>query len=329
MKRITSYTPPAAMKMPAKRLVVDPGGPTEQRYTFFDRVEIRRRQGDPEPGVIYVDDPTVSSTHCVITQSPEGRCFVRDQSRNGTRLDGRRLVPNIEVEMIVGQKLSVGHDTVFRLKGEPAARAAPDSGIAGQTYSGTAEEVENRTVTVLVGDIADYTVMVQDASATELQASVNRLFGRLEREVVHHGGTIKEHQGDAVFAFWEDGIEPRTLAACRAALCLNELVETLAGDRDVWSLEDFPLRMDWALTTGPVIIHSFGGDHPVGLSMIGEPVVLAFRLEKLATVETGPIVACPVTREEAGGAFAFDSLGPRQVKGFDTPTEVYALTGHV
>ncbi|MHC4786986.1 MAG: adenylate/guanylate cyclase domain-containing protein, partial [Planctomycetota bacterium] len=173
----------------------------------------------------------------------------------------------------------------------------------------------------------DYTVLVQEAPGAALQASVNRLFGRLEREVVRGGGTVKEHQGDALFAFWEEGTEPRAPAACRAALALHRLAEELALDRGVWALDDFPLRMDWALTTGPVLIHSIGGARPTGLSMIGEPVVLAFRLEKLAGDETGPIVACPATRGEAGGAFVFDSLGCKQVKGFEAPVEVFALKG--
>jgi adenylate cyclase len=178
-----------------------------------------------------------------------------------------------------------------------------------------------------VGDIRDYTLLVQEAPAADLQASISRLFGRMEREVVRAGGTVKEHQGDALFAFWEDAAEPRAIAACRAALALNGLAEQLAGDRAVWALDDFPLRMDWALTTGPVIIHSHGGDRPTGLSVIGEPVVLAFRLEKLVSDDTGPIVACAATRSEAGGRFVFDHLGARQAKGFDAPVEVYALRG--
>jgi class 3 adenylate cyclase len=314
--------------MPPKHLIVGAGGPGEQRYTFFDRIEIRRHQPEPQPGVVFVDDPTVSSQHCVITQTPDGHCFVRDLSRNGTRLDGRRLVPNIEVEMIVGQVLSVGKQTQFRLEGEAVSRGSSGS-RAPVSYAGTTEQVESRTVTVLVGDIRDYTVLVQEAPATQLQSSVSRLFGRLEREVARGGGTVKEHQGDAIFAFWEEGMEPRAVAACRAALALHRLAQELARDRGVWSLDDYPLRMDWALTTGPVIIHSFGGDRPTGLSVIGEPVVLAFRLEKLVSDETGPIVACPATRNEAGGAFVFDSLGPKQAKGFETPVEVFALRGPI
>lgn len=322
-----SYTPPApAPNTPAKHLIVNGGGPDEQRYTFFDRVEIRRRQPDSEPGVVAIDDPTVSSRHCVITQTHEGLCFVRDVSRNGTRLDGRRLVPNIEVEITPGQVLSVGHETQLVLGGESAS-AKPRSSIVGEAFVGTTEEVESRRVTVLVGDIRDYTILVQEAPATALQASVSRLFERLDREVVRHGGTVKEHQGDALFAFWEVGMEPHAIAACRAALALDRLVKTLAADRDVWTLHDFPLRMEWALTTGPVLIHSFGGAHPTGLSVVGEPVVLAFRMEKLAGDETGPIVACPVTREEAGGCFLFDNRRQEHIKGFERPIEVCTLRG--
>jgi class 3 adenylate cyclase len=305
---------------------VDAGSPREQRYTFFDRIEIRRLQPEPQPGVVFVDDSTVSSQHCVISQSPDGHCFVRDLSRNGTRLDGRRLVPNLEVEMTVGQVLSVGKHTRFRLEGE-AAGGSSGSRTRTDSFAGTTEQVESRTVTVLVGDIRDYTAMVQEAPPTELQASVSRLFGRLEREVARGGGTVKEHQGDALFAFWEDSMEPRAVAACRAALALHRLAEDLAHDRSVWSLEEYPLRMDWALTTGPVIIHSFGGNRPTGLSVVGEPVVLAFRLEKLVSDDTGPIVACLETRSEAGGSFVFDNLGPKQAKGFETPIEVFALRG--
>ena len=41
-------------------------------------------------------------------QEPDGRCFIRDMSRNGTRVDGRRLSPNLTTEFELGQVLQVG-----------------------------------------------------------------------------------------------------------------------------------------------------------------------------------------------------------------------------
>jgi class 3 adenylate cyclase len=99
--------------------------------------------------------------------------------------------------------------------------------------------------------------------------------------------------------------------------------------------------MDWALATGEVSIDSFGGDTPVGLSMIGEPVVLACRLEKFATDATGPILACRNTRDMVARALRdpgpnaaaeakapplqFVDLGEMHAKGFDQPDHVFAV----
>jgi class 3 adenylate cyclase len=85
--------------------------------------------------------------------------------------------------------------------------------------------------------------------------------------------------------------------------------------------------MDWALTTGLVAISGYGGENVLGLSMVGESVVLAFRLEKLADETTGPIVVCPDTRLMAATTFEFEDLGSRTAAGFDAPQRIYALVG--
>jgi class 3 adenylate cyclase len=75
-----------------------------------------------------------------------------------------------------------------------------------------------------------------------------------------------------------------------------------------------------------VVIDSIGGTHQrAGLSMVGEAVVLAFRLEKFATDGTGPIVTCSMTKTMAGQAFRFRDLGEMHAKGFDRADHVFAL----
>ena len=59
--------------------------------------------------------------------------------------------------------------------------------------------------------------------------------------------------------------------------------------------------------------------------MVGEPVVLAFRLEKFANDETGPILVCPATKGMAADHFELFDLGEMQAKGFDRPDHVFAL----
>lgn len=320
---LASYRSPPFSDYPSKCLVTEAG--SNESYLFYERLEIGRfHPSRLQVGLLLIKDPTVSSRHCVITQNPDGRCFVRDTSRNGTRLDGRRLSPNSKTEIGVGQVLSVGQKLRLRLEGEEVATFIEEESASVQTMG-----VANTTiVTILVGDIRNFTTLVQKAPPAVLQESVARVFARLEREVVVHGGTLKEFQGDALFAFWEQGSTlDHAVDACRAALRLQALSEELARDASVWTVEDFPLEMDWALTTGLVVISGYGGENILGLSMVGESVVLAFRIEKLADESTGSIIVCPDTHMMASKQLEFRDLGSKTAKGFDAPQRVYALIG--
>jgi len=85
--------------------------------------------------------------------------------------------------------------------------------------------------------------------------------------------------------------------------------------------------LHWALSTGLVLIDSIGQGATAGLSMMGEPVVRAFRMEKHAGGEAGRILAYQATREAAGAGFTFRDLGEVLAKGFDRPDRVHALAG--
>ena len=107
MRALRYRAPGGAAALPFA-LVVGKDSADEQRFPFARRIEIGRREaGAPEyEGRLLVDDASVSSLHCVIVRGPDGRCFVRDTSRNGTWLDGVRLIPNREQEIRPGQALN-------------------------------------------------------------------------------------------------------------------------------------------------------------------------------------------------------------------------------
>jgi len=311
------------VEYPAKWLVGVEGTSPDKVFLFFDRIEIGRfNSARLLPGNLLVEDRTVSSHHCVITQDPDGRCFIRDKSRNGTRVDGRRLSPNLTTDLGLGQVVSVGRGLRLRLEGMP-----PEREISSVSDTSTLGVSPMTTVTVLVGDIRNYTNLVRLAGCTEIQESVNRIFEVLEREVEKLGGTLKEFQGDAIFAFWErnDTTQCHASQACRAALHLNDVVRRLAADPEVWGIPSHPLAMDFALATGLVTISGYGSDGAMGLSMVGESVVLAFRIEKFANEKTGPIIVCPDTMNLAQEGFKFKSIGKHRAKGFDEEHSLYAL----
>lgn len=311
----------------SKQLVVYPDTMHEKRFTFYKKIEIGRYREERKKlvGVLLIMDPTVSSQHCTITQLSDGRCYIRDTSRNGTRLDGKRLVPNVEVEVKMNQVIGIGNRHEFLLVGESSevSESYPTMGIGG-----TMLDIRSMNVTVLVGDIRDYTGLVQRPDTAAVQQAIRRVFHKLEEKVTQFGGTIKEFHGDAIFAYWEANLsENQAVDACRAVLSLDQFSRQLARDDSIWNIPDFPLQLDWALATGQVTIDTIGEDRPTGLSVIGVPVVLAFRIEKFANDETGPIVVCPKTQAEASAVFKFKDLGERYSKGFDEASRIFALIG--
>ncbi|MDP2322206.1 MAG: adenylate/guanylate cyclase domain-containing protein [Acidobacteriota bacterium] len=327
------YTPPAAHADCAPCfLIAGLGSEHVTRFPFYEQVEIGRDDGQHgAAGSLLIADRLVSRRHCIVFRGPDGRCWIRDVSRNGTRIDGRRLVPSIEVELRSGQKISVTEAFDLVLESPPLDPApAPHEAKARlglSTYSSSALVF----ATLLVGDIRDYTVLVRRAPLALLQQSVNRVLAALSEAVGHLGGTTKEYQGDALVAFWEGGAhgEQVVAKACHAALELDRRVRHLASDHSVWQVEGLGLEMDWALASGPVMINAFGGEQVGGLSMIGEPIVLAFRLEKFVNAETGRILVCPVTHQMAGSRFEFRDLGEMLAKGFSKPDRVFSLEREV
>lgn len=61
--------------------------------------------------------------------------------------------------------------------------------------------------------------------------------------------------------------------------------------------------------------------------MVGEAVVLAYRLEKAANDVTGSPLACARTRAEAAAWFDFRDAGALSLAGFDTLVPAFQLLG--
>ena len=309
-------------------LIYQPDTPEERAYAFTEQIIVGRRsdRSNEMAGRVTIDDPTVSGRHCIVRQTLDGKFLIRDESRNGTKVRGRRLVPNVEVEIQPGDAISVTGRHCLRVAVDDAAIEVDVVHDYGET---SALKVSETEVTIVVGDIAGYTTLNQRFDASAVVGPLGKVFAELEAVVNEHEGSIKEYQGDAIFAFWErDEADPKwhVLQACRAALALRDRVALIAGDRAVWTIPDFPLAMEWALTTGEVMIRAIGGDRPTGLAMVGDAVNYAFRLEKLAGEQTGTILACQTTRDRAEESFRFRSIGVHEVKG-RSAEPVFALDG--
>ena len=307
------------MRRKARLCVPNQSGELEA-HTFVDQIIVGRRapRAKTDAHVILVDKK-VSGRHCIIAQSDTGTFVIRDVSRNGVRVDGRRIIPNVELPIDAGAVITVGPFALTLQIDEPV----PEEQLESDDLM-TEASVGETPIAVLVGDIRGYTTLSQQYPPTQVAETVRRVFERLASLISQHRGTVKEYQGDAVVAFWEGDMTPPfqfALDACRAALALNDVVPRMARDPALWAIEKFPLQMEFGLASGLVSISTVGGS----LAIVGDAINYAFRLEKLANDHTGPIISCSTTHLLVQSQFDFQPLGPIQVKGRATPEPIFSL----
>jgi adenylate cyclase len=138
------------------------------------------------------------------------------------------------------------------------------------------EEVE---VTVMFIDVRDFTGFAERAEASQVVATLNRLFERVVPIVHEHGGHVDKFVGDGLLAVFG---APRRLPdhadeALAAAMEIGRAVESEFGGR---------LSIGIGLNSGRVVAGNVGGAGRLDFSVIGDAVNVAARVEA-ATRETG------------------------------------------
>lgn len=272
---------------------------------------------------IVIDDSNVSRDHAVITRQA-GQLFIRDTSRNGTRVNGVRISPGAEQRLFHGDVIQIGawQFTVECRESAPAQEAAAE--VVDQTQIVAVDEM----VTHLVADVRGFSTLAQSSEAQVLYALMARLYEELSNIVVVHHGTVKDYAGDAIFAFWEHGREARgelAGAACRAALAQTEAVTRVTAELAARYPALAPIRMGWGISTGRVTISHYGV-RADNLALVGDSTNLAFRLAGLANKTLpSPIVICACTAELISPQLYPIPLGQVETKGRTGPTPVFGL----
>jgi adenylate cyclase len=141
------------------------------------------------------------------------------------------------------------------------------------------EEVE---VTMLFLDIRGFTAFAERLSATEVVATLNRLFERIVPIIHSHEGHVDKYIGDGLLAVF--GAPRRQSDHADRALVAG--LEIAAAVEDEF---DDALSVGVGLNSGPVVAGNVGGAGRLEFSVIGDAVNVAARIES-ATRQTGDTV---------------------------------------
>lgn len=184
-------------------------------------------------------------------------------------------------------------------------------------------DAARREVTVLFADIRGFTGIVETQSPEIVATLMHKIFSEMAHAVVNHQGTIDKFIGDAVMAFWNapDDDAEHAQHAFEAA---REMLQRIRDMADFCTeLGIPPVSISIGIESGHALIGHFGSEHRRTYTALGETVVLASRIEGLATQFEQHILIGQVCAQHLNPD-SICYLGQTPIRGRQQMIEIYA-----
>lgn len=191
--------------------------------------------------------------------------------------------------------------------------------LDGYLKTGNLPELSEQTATVLFADIADSTHLAEKLDPKRFGAILKRYYQDMTDIVFGHGGLIDKYLGDGVMAVFgissnQSNVEKHAVEA--GLQMLRRLEESYRN-------EGSPIKIGVAVNTGPVMAGYVVTQERVELSVLGDTVNVASRLEALA--RPNRLFVGPLTYKAIQGCFKMRSIGPVEIRGRTEPVQVHEI----
>jgi adenylate cyclase len=186
-----------------------------------------------------------------------------------------------------------------------------------------------REAVVLFCDIRSYSTISEKMDPEKVVDMLNRFFGKVAEAILNRGGSVDKYLGDGLMASF-GGMIPLEAPADNAVDAALEMVRTLYDHvhPEMKELGVLPFKIGIGLHYGDVIVGTMGHARRSDLTMIGDTVNLASRVEGMTKQYGWAII---ITRDvlDALGEKAKDYdiklVGETQVKGREQPVEMFRV----
>ena len=144
---------------------------------------------------------------------------------------------------------------------------------------------------VMFVDVAAFTRRAERLGPTATVTFLRELHGRIERSALANRGVIEQFMGDGAMIIF--GLpEPKTDDAARALAASQHLLDILADwNLDLEAAGHEPVRLRIGLHYGPVIAALLGGERQGQITVAGDTVNVASRLQEMGKEHKVTIVA--------------------------------------
>jgi class 3 adenylate cyclase/tetratricopeptide (TPR) repeat protein len=202
----------------------------------------------------------------------------------------------------------------------PGARFCHNCGAA-LPAAATLPAAERRIVTVLFGDLSDFTSWSEDLDPERVGAVTDRVLAALAGAVKTFGGHVDKLTGDGIMAVFGAPVahEDDAERAVRAALSMQRAVRRVLDDERGGGA---PVGLRVGLNTGEVVA---GIQAAIEYTVIGDTVNTAARLADAAAV--GGVYAGTRTSAGTRHIASWRQLRPLRLKGKREPVPAFELLG--
>ena len=186
---------------------------------------------------------------------------------------------------------------------------------------------EERKVTVLFGDIRNFTRMSAEKDPADIVEMLNTCMTKVSHEIDALGGVIDKYVGDEVMALFGAPIESEdsALKAILSALRMVEVLQQWNKERQQQGLPS--VDMGFGIHTGVVLVGNMGAENRLNYTVIGGNVNFANRL--CSAAQPMEILISKETLDEphVQEKLIVEECPPIEVKGYDKSFVVYRVKG--
>jgi adenylate cyclase len=188
----------------------------------------------------------------------------------------------------------------------------------GQVLGGTAADA-----TLMFVDVVGFTSYSERVSPEQAVHRLDEFYSLVVPLVSEHRGRVNKFIGDGLLAVWgllEWGADAADDALGAARAIVAAIDERFAGE----------LQIGIGLNSGRVIAGTVGGGGRLEYMLIGDPVNVAQRVERLTRSTGDPILLSDATMQRLSAPPSdLERRGELSVKGKDRPLRVYAVHADV
>lgn len=153
-----------------------------------------------------------------------------------------------------------------------------------------AQRGETKEVVVLFSDIRNFGALSEAAEPAQVVVRLNEYLDTMADAITSHGGVIDKFIGDAVMAVF-GGVLELGNPCTSAVLAAQEMQRRLFALNERWQSHTLPpLQVGIGLHVGKVLQGAIGSRHRKDLTVIGDAVNLASRIESMTKDRNEPIL---------------------------------------